>query len=277
MKCWAHSEVDAVAVCVSCGKGLCRECSIVIAGKSYCKTCVESEKWRAPPTPPPVAPPTPPTAPPTPPPTPPKAEPTPTPTGRPSKAQFTVGGIGSILNVIAAIPLFILAIMLFSAIFGGYTPAPNYYEGFWYFVPFGGIIMAGIGYLGIRRNYGSAMGIASFAFAIIAIVLLVLFSWAGMALYYAYQVEWAVAQVIRGIWFIPFGIMQILWGATHIVTRKFTGKSGLSLATGIMLILAGSLTMTLILSFIGMALFFVAEIMASVLFFTSEVSTVSKP
>jgi len=266
MKCWVHPKEDAVAVCVSCGKGLCRECSIVIAGNNYCKACVESERWRAPPAPipPPVAPPAaPPTLPPTPRPS------------KPSKAQFTVGGIGSILNVIAAIPLFILAIMLDSAIFGGPEPA-RAFEEFWYFVPFGGIIMAGIGYLGIRRNYGSAMGIASFAFAIIVLVLLILFSLAGMALYYAYPEEWAAAQVIRGLWFIPFGIMQILWGTTHIVTRKFTGKSGLSLATGIILILAGGLTMTLILSFIGMGLFFIAEVMASVLFFTSEVPTVSK-
>jgi len=273
MKCWAHPEVDAVAVCVSCGKGLCRDCSIVIAGNNYCKTCVESEKWRGPPTQPVAAP----TPPPTAPPIPPKVKPTPTPKGRPSKAQFTVGGIGSIFNVIAAIPLFILAIMLFTAIFGGYTPAPQYYEEFWYFMPFGGIIMAGIGYLGIRRNYGSAMGIASFAFAIVSLVLLVLFSLAGMSLYYAHPEEWAMAKVIQGLWFIPFGITQILWGATHIITRKFTGKSGLSLATGVMLILAGSFTIPLTGSFVGMALFFVAEIMASVLFFTSEIPEAAWP
>ena len=283
MKCWTHPKADAVAVCVSCGKGLCKECSIVIAGNNYCKTCVESEKWRAPPTLQ-VAPPTPSAAPPTlhtAPSTPSAAvptalPPTPTPKGVPSKAQFTVGGIGSILNVIASIPLLILAIMLTNAIMHGYIPAPEYAE-FLYFWPFGGLIMAGIGYLGIRRNYGSAMGIVSFAFAIISLVLLIFFSLVGMSLYYIDSEEWATAQAIQGLWFIPFGITQILWGATHIVSRKFTGKSGLSLATGIILILTGCLTMTLILSFLGMVLFFAAEIMASVLFFKSNVPTVSEP
>lgn len=137
--------------------------------------------------------------------------------------------------------------------------------------------MAGIGYLGIRRNYGSAMGIVSFTFAIVSLVLIILFSIAGMTLYYTYPGEWARAQIMQGLWFIPFGITQIIWGATHIVTRKFTGKSGLSLATGIILILAGGLAMTLILSFLGMALFFAAEIMASILFFKSKVPTVSGP
>jgi len=265
MKCWAHPEVDAVAICVSCGKGLCRDCSIVITGNNYCKACVESEKWRGPPTRPLAAP----TPTPTAPPIPPKTKPTPTPKGRPSKAQFTVGGIGSVFNVIAAIPLFILAFMLVAAIVGGYAPALEYYVLF--FLPFGGIIMAGIGYLGIRRNYGSAMGIASFAFAIVTLVLLLLFSLAGITFHYANPEEWATAQVIQCLWFIPFGIMQILWGATHIKTRKFTGKSRLSLATGIILITAGSLTMILVSSMMGIALFFVAEIMASILFFTSEI------
>jgi len=275
MKCWAHSETDAVAVCVSCGKGLCKECSIALAGRTYCKTCVENERWRVPPTPPPEAQPTPPTAPLTLPPTPPKAEPTRIRTSRPGKGQFMVGGIGSILNVLASIPLFILAVMLFVAIFGGNIPTSYYSQEFWYFWPFGPIIMAGIGYLGLRRNYGSAMGVASFAFAIITVVLLIVLSLASMAAYYEYG--WRVAQVIQGMWFNPFGVMQIVWGATHIVNRKFTGRPRLSLATGIMLILAGIFTATGIIAFVGIALFFAAEIMASVLFFKSEVHPVSKP
>lgn len=284
MKCWAHPKVDAVAVCVSCGKGLCKECSIVIAGNTYCKTCVESERWKAPPTPPP-------TAPPTPPPTPPKAEPTPTPTGRPSKAQFTVGGIGSILNTIASIPMFLFAIALLFAL-------PYYYEEYADLYPILalgligfillmiGIVMAAIGYFGFRTNYGSGMGTASFAFAIIVTVLLIIIAIASVTLIYAgepyydyeyeYAVWWVTVLVGQIIWFLLFGIMQILWGVTHIVTRKFTGHSGLSLATGIMLIIAGSLTTTFAITFIGIVLFFVAEIMASVLFFISKVPTVSK-
>ena len=296
MKCWAHPKVDAVAVCMSCGKGVCKECSIVIAGNTYCKTCVESERWRAPPTPPPVAPPTPPpTAPPAPPPTPVKVEPTPTPTGVPSKAEFTVGGIGSILNTIASIPMFLFALALLISL-------PHYFEEYYYeeymsttlavgiigfILLIIGIMIAAIGYSGFRRNYGSGMGTASFAFAIVVTVLLIIIAIANVTLirtftytgdpYYEYTAWLAITLVGQIIWFLLFGIMQILWGATHIVVREFTGKSGLSLATGIMLIIAGSLTMTFAFTFIGIALFFVAEIMASVLFFISDVPTVSKP
>ena len=287
MKCWVHPKVDAVAVCVSCGKGLCKECSIVMAGNNYCKTCVESEKWKAPPTP--LAPPPPPTAPPTPPPTPVKVEPTPTPTGVPSRAQFIVGGVGSILNTIASIPMFIFVIALWISIIA-------YYEEYTYLYPILavgvvgfilliiGIIMAAIGYSGFRRNYGSGMGTASFAFAIIVTVLLIIIAFVDITLIYAgepyyeyeYTARWVIAFVGQIIWFLLFGLMQILWGATHIVSRKFTGHSGLSLATGIMLIIAGSLTTTFVITSIGIALFFVAQIMASILFFISEVPTVSK-
>jgi hypothetical protein len=285
--------VDAVAVCVSCGKGLCRECSIVIAGNTYCKTCVESEKWKALPTPPPAPPIPPPTAPPTPsptlPPTPVKVEPTPTPTGVPSKAQFIVGGVGSILNTIASIPMFIFAIALWIAIISYYEEEYTYLYsllavgivGFILLII--GIIMAAIGYFGFRRNYGSGMGTASFVFAIIVTVLLIIIAFIDIAIiyagepYYEYATTWAIVLVGQVIWFQLFGIMQILWGATHIVTRKFTGHSGLSLATGIMLIIAGILTLTFVMTSIGIALFFVAEIMASILFFISEVHTFTEP
>jgi len=284
MKCWTHPKEDAVAVCVSCGKGLCKECSIVIAGNTYCKTCVESERWKAPPIPPP-------TAPPTPPPTPVKVEPTPTPTGVPSKAQFIVGGVGSILNTIASIPMFIFVIALLLAIPYWYEEDYTYLYSILAIGVVGfilliiGIIMAAIGYSGFRRNYGSGMGTASFAFAIIVTVLLIIIAFTDIVIiyrgepYYEYEytARWAIVLVVQVIWFSLFGVMQILWGVTHIVTRKFTGHSGLSLATGIMLIIAGSLTTTFVITSIGIALFFVAQIMASVVFFTSKVPTVSKP
>ncbi len=39
MKCNLHPQVDAVGVCIRCGKGLCKECEIELAGKLYCKVC----------------------------------------------------------------------------------------------------------------------------------------------------------------------------------------------------------------------------------------------
>jgi hypothetical protein len=40
MKCSIHPEVDAVGVCVSCGKAVCSKCSNLVHGKIYCPSCV---------------------------------------------------------------------------------------------------------------------------------------------------------------------------------------------------------------------------------------------
>ncbi len=39
MKCARHPDVEAVAVCVNCGKALCPECRNEVDGKSYCRPC----------------------------------------------------------------------------------------------------------------------------------------------------------------------------------------------------------------------------------------------
>ena len=40
MKCFNHSEIDAVATCQKCGKGLCRECAEKYA-PSMCDSCAD--------------------------------------------------------------------------------------------------------------------------------------------------------------------------------------------------------------------------------------------
>lgn len=42
MKCDTHHENDAVAVCISCGKKICRDCDFVCANKHYCEDCKEN-------------------------------------------------------------------------------------------------------------------------------------------------------------------------------------------------------------------------------------------
>lgn len=39
MKCVNHPEKDAVAMCVSCGVGLCSDCRKVVRGAGYCDDC----------------------------------------------------------------------------------------------------------------------------------------------------------------------------------------------------------------------------------------------
>ena len=40
MNCQNHPDKEAVANCAVCGKPVCRECLIEIAGNTYCKDCV---------------------------------------------------------------------------------------------------------------------------------------------------------------------------------------------------------------------------------------------
>jgi TM2 domain-containing membrane protein YozV len=41
MQCENHSEREALAICVSCGKPLCDECDSIAQGKHYCEECIE--------------------------------------------------------------------------------------------------------------------------------------------------------------------------------------------------------------------------------------------
>jgi len=44
MKCVNHLEQDAVAVCNSCGKSICSDCSAQENNEYYCKDCIVSKK-----------------------------------------------------------------------------------------------------------------------------------------------------------------------------------------------------------------------------------------
>jgi phage shock protein C len=40
MKCYLHTDRDAVAACVTCGQAVCQECEVPAGGKHYCKDCL---------------------------------------------------------------------------------------------------------------------------------------------------------------------------------------------------------------------------------------------
>jgi len=212
-----------------------------------------------------------------------------------SRAFFVVGGVGCIVNAVAAMWLFLT------------TLAPTFVFGIdsWiigYFLLIIGLILASLGYLGTYCNYGSGVGAASFAIAIVVSVLFL--SWtiwhiANYPFYYRYYEEyWHLLTYIWAIIYEIFFVMMILWAVTHITSRYFTDKPGLSLATGIMLIItAVFLEISSILSVVLMMfwrqyhgfqfvnifelvwtfelvwilLFFTSEILAAILFFMMRI------
>jgi hypothetical protein len=40
MKCYYHPEIEAIATCVVCGKGICKICSVDVAGRITCQRCL---------------------------------------------------------------------------------------------------------------------------------------------------------------------------------------------------------------------------------------------
>lgn len=211
----------------------------------------------------------------------------PVPKGTPSKAFFVVGAIGCIINTIAAIWFSFLALI---PIFG--YPFPRIMG---YVLLVIGLILASTGYFGMRRNYDSGVGTASFALGVATGILFLLFTIWEIMLYllgaypiFGYELNLYVLFTIYDIFFV----LIILWGITNITTRHFTGKSGLSMATGIILILtAVFLQIWNTVWFVGITvwgymgyywfwdmleltwtlLFFVSEILATILFLMAKV------
>jgi len=262
MKCYVHPKEDAVAVCKSCGKGVCSNCAVEINGVAYCKTCVESKAVAATSRETQVA--------------------MPLPSGIPSKTHFIIGGVGAIISGIAALMfLFIggLALLWWSGA-GGYYMNSASLAGF---VILGiGLILAGIGYLGISRNFRKGVATASFAFCIIVTVFLFITAAFGLIwssqgyYYYYYSSPWYTTYIIAVIvTLVLFGVMQILWGVSHIQAKQYIGNSGLSLATGIMFIISGALTVSILVSFVGMILFCVSNIMAAIGFILTKTPSAS--
>jgi hypothetical protein len=152
------------------------------------------------------------------------------------RAFFICGAVGCIINIIAALLYFVPALSVFSEF---YLPSYMYLATY---ILFGvGIILASIGYLGIRRYYDSGLGLISFILGIITTVGFlaygassIVFNQLNLSYYseisFMFQLSWIV---ILNIFFITL----ILWGVTHIVNRRATGKAGLSITTGIFLIL----------------------------------------
>jgi len=262
MKCFNHPEEDAVGVCKSCGKGVCQECAVIIAGGNYCKTCLETGRVKATTVQIPVQP-----------------VAVARPSGIPTRASFIVGGVGAIISGVAAL----------LSLFGGFG---NIFYGA--FFGFGsiwsivgsiilgvGLILAGIGYKGIKSNYGVGTGTAGFAFSIVACVFVfvnVAFGIIGLPYgsrvpYYSdpWYSSYLIYTISAIITLILFGVMQILWGVAHINSRKYTGVSGLGMATGIMLIISGALTASVFIAFAGIVLFFISEILVVLVFLMSNI------
>ena len=202
MKCAKHHRKEAIAACVSCGAGVCKECRITVQGITYCKPCLEGGKMR--PESPPATSPPPPSSPPTYIQTRPRTRPSrpiriPQSDRTPLRVLLILGAIGMIFLVISKS----LYAFFLSASFwlGGIQP----YQTYWSVYVLVTSVVAGVGFFGYWWNYGLRSSLVAFIGTLI-------FGWWLML----GEIQLGIIVsfnnlIIRDVGVLAFGIVMELW------------------------------------------------------------------
>ena len=181
--------------------------------------------------------------------------PIPRPRGVPTRAPFIIGAVGSFFAAGMSIAFGVLNMFAF------WSPTP-------FFFTLGGLIAGVIlgvavllqllGFHGMWRNYGSRMGAASMVYGFAAVAVFLLASLLGTL---AVQMEcnwgWCFAIVAWWGWallltaYAMMGALFIVQGTAFIVNRHFLGSGGAPVATGVLLIIAGSFLASFLLAVFG--------------------------
>jgi hypothetical protein len=120
------------------------------------------------------------------------------------------------------------------------------------------LLLALFGFHGLWRNYGSAMGAATFAYGLIAIILflvssvLTLFAVQTICEFwgcYTIFASWGLILIIVSL--VLLGVAFILDGVAFIVARRFTGLQGGAVAAGVLFIVGGSFVTSILLALFG--------------------------
>jgi len=197
--------------------------------------------------------------------------------GRAGRGLFALGGIGAIILTVASVIM---------AVIGLWPLWILSYSFIWYLILITGLVLlligsifVGIAYYAFYRHFERPIGIAGLVFGVICSVALLVFAVIGMfpttyGPYYPYYPYYLspFGLVLYWLGLLLFGTMLVIWGVASIVIRKSTSMPGLSLATGIMLIVAGCFVASFFLTFVGFILLLAAQIMNAIVFLKMAVS-----
>jgi len=195
--------------------------------------------------------------------------------GQPGRGLFALGGTGAIILTVASVIM---------AIIGLWPLWIVTYSLMWYLILITGLVLlligsifVGIAYYAFYRHFDHPMGIAGLIFGIVCSVALFVFAIIGMypathVIWYPYYVS-PLGLVLYWLGLLLFGTMLVIWGVTNIVIRKSTSTPGLSLAAGIVEIIAGSFVASFLLTFVGFILLLAAQIMNAIVFLKMAVSS----
>lgn len=197
--------------------------------------------------------------------------------GQVGRGLFALGGIGAIILTVASVIM---------AVIGLWPLWILSYSFIWYLILITGLVLlligsifVGIAYYAFYRHFERPIGIAGLVFGVICSVALLVFAVIGMfpttyGPYYPYYPYYLspFGLVLYWLGLLLFGTMLVIWGVASIVIRKSTSMLGLSLATGIMLIVAGCFVASFFLTFVGFILLLAAQIMNAIVFLKMAVS-----
>jgi hypothetical protein len=218
MRCQIHPTEEAIAVCKSCGKGLCQNCNIDVNKISYCKNCIETGKVTFEP----------------------KEESAPEiiSTTWAFRTGFKRGSLGLLS---AGIALLVLATVSYVDLFAPMSDAGAGIIVVILFVVLGlGLGLSSSGYNTIHTVYGYTIGIVGEIVGAVSGVfffIYLLLSFEGMN----YSGTLSAGGLFYLIAFCFLGITQLVWGTINVVIGKSTQRPRLSLISGILLMCSGGL------------------------------------
>jgi hypothetical protein len=180
--------------------------------------------------------------------------------GRAGRGLFALGGTGAIILTVASVIM---------AVIGLFPLWWTSYSLMWYLVLITGLVLlligsifVGIAYYAFYRHFERPMGIAGLVFGVICSVALLVFAVIGM-----FPTDLSpFGLVLYWLGLLLFGTMLVIWGVASIIISKSTSMPGLSLATGIVLIVAGGFVASFFLTFVGFILLIAAQIMNAIVF-----------
>ena len=233
--CFYHNEIPATYVCNKCGRAICVNCAEKYGALTFCSQC-NPYPGRSP-----------------------EPEELPDP-GRPG--TFTGGAVGAILVGIMSVIIGITTLyMILNWELESEWMALLVISTLIFMV---GCIIMGVGFLGFSRSYSSHFGVVALIFSIIAPVLLLIFTIYSFEYYYHYydyywgggysESYYYLESWILWLGHVMVGVMLILMGVSSLLIGKHTGKRGVSIAAGVLLIVSGGMSIGA-LGLIGVAWF----------------------
>ena len=170
--------------------------------------------------------------------------PLPRPRGPPTRFLFIIGAVGHFFSAAASVPFAVFGFGLGGLFFFRFF----FFEIFLFLILgvlyFVGLLLHLFGFYGFWRNYGSQMGIATFAYGLAAVVIFLVGIVLGVIASFSFF-------LLTLVGFVALGVLFIVDGVTYIVVRHSMINLGTSIAAGVLFIVSGAFVCSLFLSFVG--------------------------